>query len=268
MSRSGLYEYRHRRLSSTALRAIWLTGLITEIHARSRGTYGARRVHAELTIGMGVSVSYGTIEKLMRIAGVQGIPKRKGIKNIKQHPTTSDLVNRQFTRTQFNQLWVTDITEHPTREGKLYCCAVLDAFSRKIAGWSIDNNQNANLVVNALDMAIKNRKPSAETVIHSDHGTQGEFTSWVFTSKIKEAGWLPSLGTVGDAYDNGMMESFWSKMQTELFNRKRWSTRVELANAMFEYLEIFHNRQRRHSKLGYLTPVEYERMHLESKQTA
>ena len=265
VSRSGLYEYRHRSLSSTALRSIWLTGLITEIHARSRGTYGAREVRAELVLGMGVSVSVGTVGKLMRIAGLQGIPKRKGVKNIKQHLTTADLVNRQFTRSEPNQLWVTDITEHPTREGKLYCCAVLDAFSRKIVGWSIDNNQNANLVVNALDMAIKNRTPSVDTVIHSDHGTQSN--SWVFTSRVKEAGLLPSLGTVGDAYDNGMMESFWSKMQTELLNRKRWSTRVELANEMFEYLEIFHNRQRRHSKLGYLTPIE-KRLHTESKQTA
>lgn len=142
-----------------------------------------------MTIGMGVSVSYVTIEKLMRIAGVQGIPKRKGIKNIKQHPTT-DLVNRQFTRSKPNQLWITDITEHPTKEGKLYCCAVLDAFSRKIVGGSIDNNHNANLVVNAPHLAIKNRAPYSDTVIHSDHGVQ--FTSWVFTSKINEAGLLPS----------------------------------------------------------------------------
>ena len=188
------------------------------------------------------------------------------MRNIKNEVSVGDLVNRDFGRAGPNQLWVTDITEHPTREGKLYCCAILDAFSRKIVGWSIDNNQNSNLVVNALEMAIKNRKPFAETVIHSDHGVQ--FTSWAFSQRIKEANLLPSLGTVGDAYDNAMVESFWSKMQTELFNRTRWNTRGELANEMFQYLEIFHNRQRRHSKLGYLTPVEYERMSLESKKTA
>ena len=170
-----LHEYRSRSLSITALRRIWLTGLITEIHGRSRGTYGARRVRAELVLGMGVGVSVSTVWKLMSIAGIQGIPKRKGVKNIKQHITTADLVNRQFTRSEPDQLWVTDITEHPTKEGKLYCCAVLDAFSRTIVGWSIDSNQNANLVVNALDMAIKNRKPSVGTVIHSDHGVQPEF---------------------------------------------------------------------------------------------
>lgn len=156
----------------------------------------------ELVLGMGISVNVATVGKLMRIAGMQGIPKRKGIKNIKQHITTTDLVNRQFTRSEPSQLWVTDITEYSTREGKLYCCAVLDAFSRKIVGWSIDNSQNANLVVNALDMAIKNRTPSVDTVIHSDHGTQ--FTSWTFNQRIKEAGLLPSLGTVGDAYDNAI----------------------------------------------------------------
>jgi transposase InsO family protein len=168
-------------------------------------------------------------------------------------------VNRDFLRTQPDLLWVCDITEHPTREGKLYCCAVLDAFSRKIVGWSIDSIQNTTLVVNALDMAISNRNPKPGTVFYSDHGVQ--FTSWSFTNRVKQAGLMPSLGTVGDGYDNAMMESFWSKMQTELLDRRKWKTRTELANEIFQYLEIFHNRQRRHSKLGYLTPVEYERLH-------
>jgi len=219
VSRAGYYEYRGRPLSETALRRVWLTGLITEIHTRSRQTYGVRRVHAEMTLGMGVNVSKPTIEKLMRIQGLQGIPKRKGVKHFKREVTTTDLVNREFLRTQPDRLWVTDITEHSTREGKLYCCAILDAHRRKIVGWSIDSVQNSNLVVNALDMAIKNRNPAPGGVVHSDHGTQ--FTSWALSQRIKQAGLLPSLGTIGDAYDNAMMESFWSKMQTELFNRKR-----------------------------------------------
>ena len=115
-------------------------------------------------------------------------------------------------------------------------------------------------------MAIKNRNPAPGGVVHSDHGMQ--FTSWALSQRIDQAGLLPSLGTIGDAYDNAMMESFWSKMQTELLNRKRWSTRAELANEMFQYLEIFQNRQRRHSKLGYLTPIEYERLYSESRQPA
>jgi transposase InsO family protein len=147
-------------------------------------------------------------------------------------------------------------TEHPTREGKLYCAVVLDACSRKVVGWSIDSNQETSLVINALGMAIQNREPTDQTVIHSDQGTQ--FTSWAFTQRVLDAGLLPSMGSVGDCYDNAKMESFWSRVQVELLDRKRWNTRVELATALFEYLEIFHNRQRRHSSLGMLTPVEFE----------
>ncbi|WP_329127557.1 IS3 family transposase [Streptomyces sp. NBC_01465] len=153
-------------------------------------------------------------------------------------------------------LWVTDITQHRTREGWVYCAAVLDAFSRRIVGWSIDSRQDSTLVVNALDMAIHNRRPKPGGIIHADHGTQ--FTSWVLGERIRSASLLPSFGTVGDGLDNAMMESFWSSKQIELLNRKRWKTRVELANAIFEFIEIFYNRQRRHSALGYRTPVEYE----------
>ena len=155
-----------------------------------------------------------------------------------------------------NELWCTDITEHPTREGKVYCCCVLDTYSRRIIGWSIDSVQNSNLVVNALDMAIKNRRPRPGGVVHADHGAQ--FTSWAFTDRIKSAGLMPSFGTIGDGLDNAMMESFWSSMQIELLNRKRWKTRVELSNAMFDYIEIFYNRQRRHSQLNYVSPIEFE----------
>ena len=116
--------------------------------------------------------------------------------------------------------------------------------------------QNSNLVVNALDMAIKNRRPAPGGVVHADHGAQ--FTSWAFTDRIRSAGLMPSLGTVGDGLDNAMMESFWSSMQIELLNRKRWKTRVELSNAMFDYIEIFYNRQRRHSQLDYVSPIEFE----------
>jgi putative transposase len=153
---------------------------------------------------------------------------------------------------------VTDITEHPTREGKVYCCCVLDAYSRRVVGWSIDSSPTATLVTNALGMAIDNRGPAPGALIHSDHGTQ--FTSWAFTERAKRSGLLPSMGSIGDCFDNAVVESFWARMQVELLNRKRWKTRVELANAIFEYIEIFHNRRRRHSSLGMLTPIEYEKM--------
>jgi len=173
--------------------------------------------------------------------------------------TATDLVKRDFSRHDPDRLWVTDITEHPTREGKVYCCVVLDVFSRRVVGWTIDSHQETALVTNALGMAITNRVPTVETVIHSDQGTQ--CTSWAFTNRVIDAGLLQSMGSVGDCYDNGLMESFWSRVQVELFDRKRWTTRIELAAALFEYLEIFHNRQRRHSSLGMMTPVQYELLH-------
>ena len=153
-------------------------------------------------------------------------------------------------------MWVTDITEHPTREGKVYGAVVLDAHSRRVVGWSIDSNQTATLVTNALGMAIQNRTPSSETIIHSDHGTQ--FTSWAFTRRAQESGLVASMGSIGDCLDNAVIESFCGRMQVELLNRRKWKTRIELANAILDYLEIFHNRQRRHSALGDRTPIEYE----------
>jgi transposase InsO family protein len=133
---------------------------------------------------------------------------------------------------------------------------VLDAFSRRVVGWSIDASPTAALVTNALGMAIQTRTPPVGAIIHSDQGVQ--FASWAFTQRAKDSGLLPSMGSVGDCYDNSMMEAFWSRMQVELLDRRRWKTRVELANAIFEYLEIFHNRQRRHSRLGMLTPIQFE----------
>lgn len=141
---------------------------------------------------------------------------------------------------------------------------VLDVFSRRVVGWSIDASPTAALVTNALGMAIGHRKPAAGTVIHSDHGTQ--FSSWAFTRRAIDSGLVPSMGSIGDCFDNAVIESFWSRVQVELLDRKGWRTRVELSNALFEYLEIFHNRQRRHSTLGMLTPVEYETRH--EKETA
>jgi putative transposase len=259
---SGFFMWRRRSPTPRAIRMAWLTDLVVTVHANSRGTYGWRRVHAELIYGHGVIVNRKTIRKIMRAQALHGLPgMNKRFRSKANLATAADLVQRGFDRPGPNQLWVTDITEHPTREGKVYCCAILDVFSRRVVGWSIDSHQATPLVTNALGMAIANRERDAEaaTVIHSDHGTQ--FTSWAFTERAKRSGLIPSMGTVGDCYDNAVIESFWGRMQTELLNRKRWNTRLELANAIFEYLEIFHNRQRRHSALGWMTPVEYEKMH-------
>jgi putative transposase len=259
VSESGFYAWRARPPSERAIRHAWLTDLIRQIHADFRGVYGYRRMHAELTLGHGLAVGEEAVWLLMRKARLQGLTGRPAYRRVPHQPTAGDLVDRNFARSDPDRLWVTDITEHPTREGKVYCAVVLDVFSRRVVGWSIDSCQNAALVTNALGMAIGQRNPTGETVIHSDQGTQ--FTSWAFTRRALDSGLLPSMGSIGDCFDNAVIESFWSRMQVELLDRKRWRTRVELANAIFEYLEIFHNRQRRHSALGMLTPVEFEAVH-------
>jgi len=250
VSASGYYAQRSRPPSARALWHAYLTELIRRVHLESRGTYGARRIHAELTLGHGLDVGRCAVEMLMHRAGLAGLSGRPRFRRVPHVATAGDLVERQFAREEPDRLWVTDITEHPTREGKVYCAVVLDVFSRRVVGWSIDATPTAALVTNALGMAIEQREPDG-TVIHSDQGTQ--FTSWAFTRRALDSGLMPSMGSVGDCYDNAVIESFWSRMQVELLDRRQWRTRVELANAIFEYLEIFHNRQRRHSALGMLT---------------
>jgi len=257
VSESGFYAWRDRPPSERQIRHAWLTDLVTEIHFASRQTYGSIRVHAELKLGQGVDVGRHQVELVMRRAGLRGIVGRRRRPRIERPDAIAlDLVERTFTRSARDELWVTDITEHPTREGKVYCAVVLDAFSRRVVGWSIDASPTAALVTNALAMAIHSRDPRAGTLIHSDQGTQ--FTSWAFTHRAKASGLVPSMGSIGDCYDNAMIEAFWSRMQVELLDRQAWRTRIELANAIFEYLEIFHNKRRRHSALGMLTPVEFE----------
>ena len=256
VSTQGYYLYRRRPMSATMMRRVWLTALIKEVHAASRGTYGARRVHAELTLGRGVPVSCRTVTVLMHEAGIAGLPGPAKVKKVKGTPTADDLVRRRFHRGSLDELWVTDITEHKTREGKVFCCCVMDACSRRIVGWSIDSVQDSQLVVNALDMAISQRQARPGGIVHADHGTQ--FTSWAFTESVRRAGLMPSFGSVGDALDNAMMESFWSTMQIELLDRRQWTTRIELSNAIFEFIEVWYNRRRRHSKLGYISPIEFE----------
>ncbi len=263
---SGYFSWRRRTPSPAELRREWLRGLISQIHAESRGVYGYRRVRAELMLGWQIAVSNKLVHKLMAEGRLQGLPTRRQRRNLVSVATAEDLVCRDFNRDRPNQLWLTDITEHPTREGKVYCCVVVDAHSRKIVGWSIDSHQATSLVTNALSMAISNRTPAIGTVIHCDHGTQ--FTSWAFSERIRQAGLLPSMGTVGDAYDNALIEAFWARLQTELLNRKKWKTRIELSSALFDYLEIFHNRNRRHSSLGMLTPVEYEKVNNQTANAA
>ena len=259
VSTAGYYEWRHRAPSARAIRHAWLTDQIAAVHDASRQVYGARRVHAELVHGHGIVVGYNTISLLMRRAGLVGLPLRRRTKRVPSARTITDLVNRNFHRDGPNQLWVTDITEHPTREGKLYCCAVIDTFSRRVVGWAIDSSMRADLATNALGMAIESRGRVDGGIIHADQSAQ--FTSWTFTERARRAGPLPSLGSVGDPWDNAVVEAFWGRLQVEVLNRQRWSTRVELASAIFEWIEGFYNRRRRHSALCWTSPVEFENNH-------
>jgi putative transposase len=257
VSESGFYAWKDRPPSATALRRLWLAGEITAVHRASRGTYGAGRVTAELRHGRAILVGHNAVGDIMRRLGLRGLPTRRLPRGAKVGDQRSlDLVRRDFARRAPNELWMTDITEHPTREGKVYCCIVLDAFSRKVVGWAIDSTQTTVLVTTALGMATKTRNPDSGLVLHSDRGVQ--FTSWAFSRKLRDAGLAPSMGAVGAPGDDAMVESFWARMQVELLNRKRWKTRIELATAIHDYIELFHNATRRHSSLNMLTPNEYE----------
>ena len=175
VSESGYYARRSRAPSARAIRHVWLTDVIRQVHTVSRGTYGIRRVHADLILGQGIAVGHQAVEMLMRRAGIHGVSGRPRFRRVPGMATAGDRVDRQFHRDQPNQLWVTDITEHPTREGKVYCAVVLDAWSRRVVGWSIDSRPSTALVTNALGMAIEQRRPHGDTVIHSDQGTQPRF---------------------------------------------------------------------------------------------
>ncbi len=205
---SGFFSWRTKAPCDRAIRRAWLTDLITEVHDRSRRTYGRRRVRAELADAYGQVVNKKLIRAIMAEQGISGLPsRRRGKPNRIHRLTNEDFVNREFSRQGPNQLWMTDVTEHPTREGKLYCCVVLDAFSRRVVGWSLDRRPTAAMVNAALGMAIDSRKP-AGTLVHSDHGSP--YTSWTFSQRVRAAGLAHSIGTVGDAFDKAVVESFWA----------------------------------------------------------
>jgi putative transposase len=199
------------------------------------------------------------VERLMRQAGVAGIYRRRGHGCTRRDGTTpsDDLVGRQFDPTGPDRLWVMDVTEHRTGEGKVYLAAVLDAYSRRVIGWSIADHIRSELVVDALQMAIWRRQPAAgQTIAHSDHGSQ--YTSWAFGRRLRHAGLLGSMGTIGDCFDNSVAESFFGSLQLELLDEHRWDTRDQLANAIFDWIECWYNPRRRHSYCGQLSPVDYE----------
>ena len=258
VSKAGYHAWLGRPPSAHAVADEALLKRVRTVHATSRQTYGAPRVHADLQ-AQGERHGRKRIARLMRLAGLVGASHRHGgpmttrrDKNLRPAP---DLVDRDFTASGPNQLWVADITYVPTLAGFLYLAIVLDAWSRKIVGWSMANHLRAELVLDAMEMAVGQRRPK-DVIHHSDQGSQ--YTSVAFGKRCGEAGVRPSMGSVGDAYDNAMAESFFSTLEAELLSRRRFASQAEARMACFSYIEGWYNPVRLHSGLGYRSPMTYE----------
>ena len=235
-----------------------LTSRIRSIHQRSHGTYGAPRIHAELRAS-GICVGRKRVARLMRMASICGVSRRRAVRTTRrsdQGRKAPDLINRDFSARVRDRLWVADITYVPTHAGFLYLSVVIDAFSRRVVGWSMANHLRSELVEDDLDMALGQRRPDG-VIHHSDQGSQ--YTSVAFGNRCRQAGVRPSMGSVGDCYDNALCESFFASLECELIDRRRFATRYEARTALFEYIEGFYNTHRRHSSLGYLSPANFER---------
>lgn len=263
VSTSGFYAWRAQPVTDRDWADAHLTNTIVDIHRMSRRSYGSPRVHAELRLGLDTFCSRKRVERLMRQAGVAGIHRRRkgrGCTRRDGSEPSDDLVNRAFDPVEADRLWVMDVTEHPTGEGKVYLAVVLDAFSRRVVGWSIADHIRSELVVDAVQMAIWRRQPSEGQVIaHSDHGST--YTSWAFGRRLRSAGLLGSMGSIGDCFDNSVAESFFGSLQLELLDEHRWHTRDQLALAIFDWIEAWYNPRRRHSYCKMLSPVDYEAAH-------
>jgi putative transposase len=257
VSTAGYYAWSRRSPSARAMADADLLRRIRTVHATSRATYGAPRVHAELKAD-GQRLGKKRVARLMRAAKIAGASRRRGVVTTKRDQDARpapDLVDRNFTTERPNQLWVADITFIPTLAGFLYLAVVLDAWSRRIVGWSMANHLRTELVLAALDMAIGQRKP-IDVIHHSDQGSQ--YTALAFGGRCREAGVRPSMGSVGDAYDNAMCESFFATLECELLARRAFASQAEARMAVFSYIEGWYNPGRRHSGIGYLSPIAYE----------
>jgi putative transposase len=268
VSRSGYYAWRDRPPSKRTKENAALTERIREVHHTSRGTYGYPRVHAELR-ALGVRCSRKRVARLMRKDGLRGCMRGRRRKHTtRQDPLAvpaPDLVERNFVAMAPNKLWTADVTYLPTDEGFLYLAFILDVYSRKVVGWSMANHLRSELVAATLQMAIYRRNPSAGLIHHSDRGVQ--YTALSFGRKLEEAGIVPSMSRVGSALDNAISESFVSTLKSEI-GVSRYPTRQAARASVFEFIELFYNRVRRHSSLGYLSPAEYEEVILKEAAVA
>lgn len=262
VSTSGYYAWRGRPQSQRAQDNLELLDRIKEVHAASRGTYGSPRVHAELVQGQGIHCNKKRVERLMRIHDIRGRQRRRRrVKTTDSNhslPVAPNLLDRQFETDAPNRKWVADITYVPTAQGWLYLAVVLDLFSRRVIGWSMADTMCTLLVKDALEMAISFRHPQAGLLHHSDRGSQ--YASAEYQDVLQTGGIVASMSRAGNCYDNAAMESFFGTLKCELVHDRRYRTRAEARQDIFEYIEVFYNRQRRHSSLGYLSPVSYEEL--------
>ena len=260
VSTSGYYDWRHRPASPRAIADEVLTETIRLVHTQSRQTYGYRRIRAELADGCGITAGKHRVARLMRRAGIHGVTRRRFCRTTRRDDRARpapDLLERDFTASRPDQRWVADITYVPTWSGFLFLAVVIDVFSRRVVGWSMSAHQRTELVTNALDMAVRRRQPTGVVVHHSDQGCQ--YTSYDFAQACRSAGVERSMGSVGDCFDNALAESFFATLECELLDRTVFQNRNAARLAIFDYLEGFYNPWRRHSSIGQLSPVEYER---------
>ena len=259
VARSGFYAWLKRKPSRRQMHQQKLLAKIKQVHEENRELYGSPRVHRALLID-GEHVSRNTVAKLMRQAKIRAKSRRgfvpRTTDSTHQQPVADNLLDRDFTAAAPNQKWLADITYVPTDEGWLFCAAVLDCFSRKIVGWSMSQWMPADLVARALQMALLHRRPEGDLVHHSDRGVQ--YASDAYQQLLIEHGITVSMSGRGDCYDNAMMESFWATLKTELIHQEHYVTREQARRSIFEYIEVFYNRKRLHSSLGYLSPESFE----------
>ncbi len=267
VSTSGYYAWRRRTASQRARADAALLVRIREIHAASRRTYGAPRIHAELA-AKGTHVGRKRVTRLMRGANLAGVSRRKGPRTTQRREgdrPAPDLVDRNFSAETPDRLWVADITYLPTWAGYLYLAVVLDAFSRRIVGWAMATHLRTSLVLDALEMALKQRRPE-DVIHHSDQGSQ--YTSIAFGNRCRKAGLHLSMGSVGDCYDNALCESFFATLECELIDRRSWQTHAQARTDVFAFIEGWYNPRRRHSSIDYLSPIDYERKHQSAPRCA
>ncbi len=266
VSRSGYHAWVRRPPSPRALEDARLTARIRVLHKQRREVYGSPRIWSDLVLDDGERIGRKRVERLMRRAGLSGLITKKWRATTIRVPgvrVAEDLLDRNFAAGAPNRCWVADITYLRTWEGWLYLVAVQDLYSRRIVGWAMADHLRAELVTDALQMALAHRQPERGLIWHSDQGSQ--FVSLAFGQQARAAGIAQSMGSKGDCFDNAVAESFFATLKKELINRRSWPSKAELRTEVFDYVEVFYNRERRHSTLGQRSPADYETLTLEEQ---